>query len=45
MSPGAGSVTIFLPVGPIATNNSADQTLIVTFASKFFFLQLLEECH
>lgn len=26
----------FLPVGPIFTNNSADQTLIVPFASRFF---------
>lgn len=36
MSPGAGSVASFLPVGPIAANNSADQTLIATFASRLF---------
>lgn len=37
MSPGPGRVAGFLPVGSTATNNSADQTLIVTFASRFFF--------
>lgn len=37
MSPGPGSVASFLPVGPIATNTSAEQTLIVMFASRFFF--------
>lgn len=46
MSLGPGSIASFFPVGPVATNSSVDQTLIVAFASRFFFfLQLLEECH
>lgn len=34
---GPGSIASFFPVGPVATNSSVDQTLIVAFASRFFF--------
>lgn len=37
MSLGPGSIASFFPVGPVATNSSVDQTLIVAFASRFFF--------
>lgn len=37
MSPGPGKVASFFPVGPIATDNSADQTSIVTFTRRFFW--------